>query len=207
VKIPARRGRNEHPGVPDQPKPRRTSEQVAADNAATKMRADERAALIAEKRRQLAELEAEEALADQHEQTAFVGNVGEIVGRIEPAEGDGRDTSPQPMDVDLPETRVDEEKPDDVSDREEAAPKKTKKPRQGKQAAGGTGAEADASGKGKGKQKGGKKVKVITPTSSYAGYTDISATQEQSSARAEIEKMRTELIREKVTTSAQKLVP
>jgi hypothetical protein len=163
VKALLRRGRNEHPGVPDKPKPRRTAEQIAAEDVAAKTRADIRAVLIAEKRRQRAELEAEEALADQEEQTAFVG-------RIEAAEGDGGEMSPKAMEIDLPEMRLDDEDPDDASERKEAALKKTKKPRQAKDAAEATGAEADASKKGKGKekQKSNKKAKVISSTCSCA---------------------------------------
>jgi hypothetical protein len=133
---PAARKRNEHPGVPDQPKPRRTSAQVAADRDAAQKRGEARAALIAEKRRQLAELEAEEMLGDQLAESTFVRTIGDVPTRgadSEHMEIDEEEPAGEAIEIDMPEMRADATDADDASEPEPAAkPKKTSRAKKAK---------------------------------------------------------------------------
>jgi hypothetical protein len=195
------RKRNEHPGAPDQPKPRRTSAQVVADRDATQKQSIKRAALIAEKRRQLAELEAEEVHDDQLEELAFVRTVGDMPSGAERMEVDEDEPAGDAIEIDLPETRTDAMDDDDASEHEPPAKKKPSRAKKAKAPK-----EVNPDTVQKGKQKGAvkkSKVSVFCSTSTCSDYQRQDA-KGHGGVRAEVEKMRTEIIRENTASSAQK---
>jgi hypothetical protein len=130
------------------PKPRRTSAQVVADHEAAQAQAEARSAMIAEKRRQLAELEAEEALAEQAEHSTFVRNVGDIPSDGERMEVDDDEPTSEVADLIVPETRLDAETAVEASEHESTPPEKVKK--------------------GKGRKKGKEAKDVVSPTAKDA---------------------------------------